>query len=36
MMLDGAIKDNLIDEYTDALAEIPCAHFNQGRGYCPF
>ena len=36
MMLDGNTKDNLVEEYTEALAEIPCCHFNQGRGYCPF
>lgn len=36
MIYDGEIKDMLIDEYTEALAAIPCKHFNQGRGYCPF
>ena len=29
-------KDELIEEYTAALAEKPCRHFNQGKGYCPF
>lgn len=33
---DGPDKDELIDEYADALADIPCQHFNQGHGYCPF
>jgi len=36
MVYDGPVKDQLIDEYSEALAEIPCRHFNQGKGYCPF
>lgn len=28
MMYDGDLKDALIEEYQDALAEIPCQHFN--------
>lgn len=30
------MKDELIEEYTNALAEIDCTHFNKGKGYCPF
>jgi E3 ubiquitin-protein ligase makorin len=26
----------LIEEYSEALKEIPCKHFNQGKGQCPF
>jgi hypothetical protein len=29
-------KEELIEEYTAALLEIPCRHFNEGKGYCPF
>jgi len=36
MIYDEDIKAELIDEYTEALANIPCRHFNVGRGYCPF
>jgi len=36
MMHGGALKDELVGEYTAALAEIPCRHFNQGKAYCPF
>ena len=36
MIRDGALKDELVAEYTAALAEIPCRHFNQGKAYCPF
>lgn len=36
MIYDGPLKDQMLDEYTEALANIPCKHFNQGRGYCPF
>lgn len=25
-----------MQEYTDCIAEIPCMHFNKGKGYCPF
>jgi hypothetical protein len=30
------MKEELFEEYTNALAEIPCTHFNKGKGYCPF
>ena len=36
MISDGPEKDELIEEYTDALYAIPCRHFNNGKGYCPF
>lgn len=36
MIYEGNIKDELIDEYCEALANIPCKHFGQGSGYCPF
>jgi len=36
MIYEGELKDELFEEYTEALAEIPCRHFNQGKGYCPF
>ena len=36
MIFDGEMKEKLIEEYTDYIAEIPCIHFNQGKGYCPF
>ena len=36
MIFDGDLKDDLIQEYTDYIAEIPCMHFNKGKGYCPF
>ena len=29
-------KDALFEDYTNALAEIDCRHFNFGKGYCPF
>lgn len=32
----GPAKDQLFDEYKDTLAEIPCIHFNNGKGDCPF
>jgi E3 ubiquitin-protein ligase makorin len=28
MIYDGDVKDQLIDEYTEALGNIPCKHFN--------
>ena len=36
MIYEGALKDELLEEYTETLAEIPCKHFNVGKGYCPF
>lgn len=36
MIYEGPMKDELIEEYCDALLEIPCRHFNGGKGYCPF
>ena len=32
----GPEKDELIEEYRDALMEIDCRHFNKGHGECPF
>lgn len=32
----GSDKEALIDEYKGHLKEIPCKHFNKGRGECPF
>lgn len=36
LITDWDIKGDLIEEYTEALGDIPCRHFNQGKGYCPF
>ena len=36
MIFDGEMKEKLIEDYTDYIAEIPCTHFNKGKGYCPF
>lgn len=36
MIFDGDMKEQLVQEYTDYIAEIPCMHFNKGKGYCPF
>lgn len=32
----GPDKDDLVQEYKDTLAEIPCKHFDKGKGQCPF
>ena len=36
MVMSGPEKDELIEEYNSALKEIPCKHFNFGKGQCPF
>lgn len=36
MVTDPARKQALIDTYRKNLAAIPCRHFNEGRGTCPF
>lgn len=36
MVNSGPDKDALIEEYAASLAEIPCKHFNFGKGQCPF
>lgn len=36
MVNKGADKDALVEEYQEALREIPCKHFNKGQGVCPF
>ncbi|RUS14828.1 hypothetical protein BC937DRAFT_93265, partial [Endogone sp. FLAS-F59071] len=33
---DRAEKHRVIDEYKRKLSAIPCKHFNQGEGTCPF
>lgn len=32
----GDAKDQLFEEYQSVLSEIPCRHFNYGKGECPF
>lgn len=32
----GTTKSYLIEEYKEVLSEIPCRHFNYGKGECPF
>ena len=32
----GRKKDELVEEYKETLASIPCKHFNKGKGQCPF
>lgn len=32
----GPEKDDLIEDYKEALKNIPCKHFNRGKGACPF
>jgi hypothetical protein len=36
MITEGEVKDQLIEEYIEALGDLPCKHFNKGKGYCPF
>lgn len=36
MIRSGPEKDDLIEEYKEAIGEIPCKHFNKGKGMCPF
>ena len=36
LITDFLLKDELIEEYTGALQEKDCRHFNFGKGYCPF
>ena len=33
---DGPDKQQLIEEYKQTIKEIPCKHFNKGKGECPF
>ena len=32
----GEAKQQLVEEYQEVLSEIPCRHFNYGKGECPF
>lgn len=32
----GPDKEDLIDQYKETLHDIPCKHFNKGKGDCPF
>ena len=32
----GEAKEQLVDEYKEVLADIPCRHFNYGKGEWPF
>lgn len=36
MVTDAGRKKVLVDTYRKNLAAIPCRHFNEGRGTCPF
>ena len=36
MIKSGPEKDELVEEYKDVVSEIPCRHFNKGKGACPF
>jgi hypothetical protein len=36
MVKSGEAKDELIESYKENLHNIPCKHFNKGRGECPF
>lgn len=36
MVRSGEEKDELVKNYTGALKEIDCKHFNMGKGGCPF
>jgi len=36
MIKCGPEKDDLINEYKSVIKEIPCKHFNKGKGACPF
>jgi hypothetical protein len=36
MVFDADRKNILIEEYKKNLAHIPCRHFDEGRGECPF
>lgn len=36
MVKSGPEKDELVAEYKAVLKEIPCKHFNKGKGNCPF
>lgn len=36
MIRAGDEKDDLFTEYKENVEKIPCKHFNQGKGYCPF
>mmetsp|Transcript_1852 Transcript_1852/g.1769 ORF Transcript_1852/g.1769 Transcript_1852/m.1769 type:complete len:85 (+) Transcript_1852:1589-1843(+) len=36
MIMAGPDKEDLIDEYKETLAQIPCRHFNIGKSPCPF
>jgi len=34
--LIGYEKNELFEEYAEALKKIPCKYFNKGKGECPF
>mmetsp|Transcript_4401 Transcript_4401/g.7472 ORF Transcript_4401/g.7472 Transcript_4401/m.7472 type:complete len:180 (+) Transcript_4401:1485-2024(+) len=36
MIYDMGLKEELLEEYRERITEIPCKHFNFGKGYCPF
>lgn len=36
LVKSGPEKDELVEDYKEALKEIPCKHFNRGKGQCPF
>lgn len=36
MIYDLDFKEQLLEEYQERLDDIPCKHFNFGKGYCPF
>ena len=36
LVKSGPEKEGLLEDYREALKEIPCRHFNKGKGACPF
>jgi len=36
LVKSGPEKDDLFEDYKEALSEIPCRLFNKGQGLCPF
>jgi hypothetical protein len=36
MVVSGHEKDDLMEDYKESIGKIPCRHFNQGTGMCPF
>ena len=36
LVKSGPEKDDLLEDYKEVVSEIPCKHFNKGKGICPF